>query len=235
MSIAGFVTLHINPRTLVYTTAVAVGSAMLFGLAPALQLARIVPTGRSAIGHANRRLSHILVVAELAIALVLVVGAALLIETLFHLQAVDPGFSWRGILTAELSIPMPKYQDATERRRFYDDVLARVRAIPGTISAGLTSDLPYTSRGNTMSLPIEGQPPPQGVGQDALFRLVSAGYLQTIGARLSQGRLLHERDREGSPPRGRREYHACATVRAGRECARPQKSTRAPATAPGAG
>jgi predicted permease len=199
-SLTGFVELHIDPRTLIFTTAVAVGSAILFGLAPALQLARIVPTGRSSIGVPNRRLSNVLVVAELAIALVLVVGAALLIETLFHLQAVDPGFSSRGILTAELSIPMPKYQDATKRRRFYDDVLARVQSVPGTITAGLTSDLPYTSRGNTMSLLIEGQAPPQDVGQDALFRLVSAGYLETIGARLRQGRLLDRGDREGSPP-----------------------------------
>jgi predicted permease len=199
-SVAGFVELHIDPRTLVFTTAVAVGAAMLFGLAPALQLARIAPTGRSAIGHANRRLSNVLVVAELAIALVLVIGAALLIETLFNLHAVDSGFSSSGILTANLSIPMPRYQDAAKRRQFYDNVLARVRAIPGTISAGLTSDLPYTSRGNTMSLLIEGQPPPQGVGQDALFRLVSAGYVQTIGARLIEGRLLDERDRDGSPP-----------------------------------
>jgi putative ABC transport system permease protein len=200
VGVASFVELHIDLRSLGFTAAVTIGATMLFGLAPALQLARIVPVGRKAIGLANRRLSSVLVVAELAIALVLVVGAALLIETLFHLQAVDPGFSSRGILTANLSIPLPKYQDAVKRRRFYDDVLARVRAIPGTISAGLTSDLPYTSRGNTMSLLIEGQPPPQGVGQDALFRLVSAGYLQAISARLREGRLLDERDREGLPP-----------------------------------
>ena len=199
-SLAGFVELHLDPRALAFTAAVSVAAGMLFGLAPSLQLASIVPTGRSTIGHANRRLANLLVIAELAIALVLVVGAALLIETLVHLQAVDPGFSSRSILTANLSIPMPKYQDAATRRRFYDDVLARVRAIPGTISAGLTSDLPYTSRGNTMALLIEGQPAPQGVGQDALFRLVSAGYLQTIGARLREGRLLDERDREGSLP-----------------------------------
>ena len=199
-SVAGFVDLHLDPRALAFTAAVSVAAGILFGLAPALQLASIVPTGRSGIGQANRCLANLLVVAELAIALVLVAGAALLIETLFHLQAVDPGFSSRGILTANLSIPMPKYQDAAKRRRFYDDVLARVRAMPGTISAGLTSDLPYTSRGNTMSLLVEGQPAPQGVVQDALFRLVSAGYLQTIGARLREGRLLDERDREGLTP-----------------------------------
>jgi predicted permease len=198
-SVAGFVELHVDLQVLTFTAVVSIIAGMLFGLAPALQLARIVPVGRSALGPANRRLANLLVVGELAIALVLVVGAALLIETLFHLHAVDAGFSSNGILTAELSIPMSKYQDAARRRDFYDEVLARLRAIPGTVAAGLTSDLPYTSRGNTMSLLIEGQPPPQGVGQDALFRLVSAGYLETIGARLREGRLLGDRDREGSP------------------------------------
>ena len=199
-SVAGFVELHLDVRALAFTTAVAVTAGLLFGLAPALQLARTVPTERIPLGRASRRLSNSLVVAELAIALVLAIGATLLIETLFHLQAVDPGFSARGILTANVSITMPKYQDAGRRRRFYDDIVARVWAIPGTVSVGLTSDLPYTSRGNTMSLLIEGRPPPQGVVQDALFRLVSAGYLQTIGARLREGRLLGERDREGLTP-----------------------------------
>jgi putative ABC transport system permease protein len=199
-SVAGFVELRLDPRALAFTAAVSIAAAVLFGLAPALQLSRIVPIARSTIGRGNRRLANLLVVAELAIALMLAVGAALLIETLIHLQAVDPGFSSRGILTANLSIPISKYQDAARRRRFYDEVLARVRAMPGTISVGLTSDLPYTSRGNTMSVLIEGQPPPQGVEQDALFRLVSAGYLQTMGGRLREGRLLDERDREGSPP-----------------------------------
>src|SRR4029077_18565327 len=102
-------------RALAFTAVVSIVAGMLFGLAPALQLARIVPIGRSARGPADRRLANLLVVGELAIAPVLVVGAALLIETLFHLHAVDAGFSSRGILTAELSIPLPKYGDAVKR------------------------------------------------------------------------------------------------------------------------
>src|SRR5262249_2764659 len=161
-TVAGFVDLHLDARALLFTAAVSVAAGTLFGLAPAVQLASIVPTGRTAIGLANRRLTKLLVVAELAIALVLLVGAALLIETLFHLQAVDAGFSSRGILTANVSIPLPKYQDAAKRRQFYDEVLTHARAIPGTVAAGLTSDLPYTSPGNTMALSIEGPPPVQG-------------------------------------------------------------------------
>src|SRR5262249_7083498 len=159
-------------------------AGLLFGLAPAVHLSRVLPAGRGAVGRVHHGLRNALVISELAIALVLLVGAGLLIQTLLCLRAVDPGFRTDGIVTASVSVPLPKYQNPAKRRSFYLDVLAHVRAIPGVTSAGLTSDLPYTSRGNTMSLSIEGQPMSAGIGQDALFRLVSAGYLQTIGARL---------------------------------------------------
>src|SRR5207248_8803813 len=119
------------------------------------------------------RLRDLLVVGEVAAALVLVMGAALLIQTLIRLRAVDPGFRSEGILTADIAAPYPKYQDSGKRQRLYSDILAHVRAIPGVRSAGLTSDLPYTSRGNTMSLVIDGKPAQRDLGQDALFRLVS--------------------------------------------------------------
>ncbi len=191
--------LHLDLRVLAFTAAVSILTAFLFGLAPALQLARTELSTRSAIGRGGK-LRDILVVAEVAVALMLVVGASLLIETLAHLRGVDPGFRSNGILTAEINLPFPKYQDATRRRRFYDDVLTRVRAIPGVKSAGLASDLPYTSRGNTMSLAIEGRPTQNNLGQDALFRLVSADYFETVGAQLKEGRFLDRRDRESSPP-----------------------------------
>src|SRR6185436_16306568 len=106
-----------------------------------------------------------------------------------RLRAVDPGFRSEGIFTAGVSVALPKYESQERRGRFYTEVLERVRSIPGVTMARATSDLPYTSRGNTMSLAIEGRPAASGVGQDALFRLVSAEYLQTIGARLIGGRF----------------------------------------------
>src|SRR5262249_51148159 len=105
-----------------------------------------------------------------------------------------------GMLTASVSVPLPKYQDSDRRSRFYNDALARIRTIPGVTMTGATSDLPYTSRGNTMALQVEGQPASDGVIQDALFRLVSVEYLQTIGARLVQGRFLDDGDRADSMP-----------------------------------
>jgi putative ABC transport system permease protein len=111
-----------------------------------------------------------------------VVGATLLIETLVRLRAVNPGFRADSILTADISVPFPKYLETGKRQRFYNEMIERVRAIPGVQSAGSTSDLPYTSRGDTMGLTIEGQQA-QVPGQDALFRLVSSDYLETIRAR----------------------------------------------------
>ena len=200
-ALSGFVDLHVDPRVLAFTAAITVGSIILFGLAPAWQLSRLTRLDtRGAIGGGHRRTRNLLIIFEVAVSFVLVVGAGLLVRTLWHLRAVDPGFRSGGMLTATVTVPLPKYQDSDRRSRFYTDALARIRTIPGVTMAGATSDLPYTSRGNTMSLAVEGQPASAGVMEEALFRLVSVDYLQTIGARLVQGRFLDAGDRADSTP-----------------------------------
>ena len=134
----------------------------------------------------------------MAIALVLLVGAGLLLKTLARLRNVRPGFDVERALTARITPPFPKYEDFQARTHFFDEVLSRVRALPGVDRAGLTSDLPFTARGNTMGIALEGRP--SDLGQDALFRLVSSDYLEAIGARLAAGRLLDVRDRPESTP-----------------------------------
>ena len=200
-AMAGFVALHLDGRTLAFTAAITIASATLFGLIPGFQASRAVwHDPRTTIGRVRRRSQQALIVGEVAIAFVLVVGAGLLIQTLWRLRAVNPGFRSDGILTAHVSVPLPKYENSDRRSRFYVDALHRIAAIPGVTLAGATSDLPYTSRGNTMSIVIDGQPAASGVGQDVLFRLVSAEYLQTIGARLVEGRFLDAGDRADSTP-----------------------------------
>jgi putative ABC transport system permease protein len=197
---SGFPDLRLDLRAIAFTGGISILTGLLFGLAPALRFAAGRLAGRGTIGGGARRLRDTLVVAEVAIALVLVAGAALLIETMVRLRAADPGFRSDGILTADVAVPYPKYADSGKRRQFYSEILRHVRSIPGVKAAGLTSDLPYTSRGNTMGLVIEGRPAQPGLGQDALFRLVSAGYLETIGARLKEGRFLGEGDRGDTHP-----------------------------------
>ena len=197
--LAGAVELGLDNRVVGFTAAVTTLTGLLFGLAPGLHLVRVNLSSRAAVGQAGGGMRDALVVAEIAIALVLVIGAALLIETLGRMRAVDPGFRSDGILTADITVALPKYRDAAKRQSFYDDLVTQVAGIPGVRSVGLTSDLPYTSRGNTMALRIESQANPS-FGQDAMFRLVSARYLQTIGTRLKEGRFLDERDRADSVP-----------------------------------
>jgi predicted permease len=188
--------LTIDTRVLTFTMLVSTLTGIAFGLAPALRLVRNTAAASRTFTGRNR-VRDVLVVAEIAVAFILVVGAALLIRTLGSIHAVDTGFRSAGILTAEINIPASRSLAASQR--FYSSVLSEVRAIPGVASAGLTSDLPYTSRGNTMSIRIEDQPP-AGLAQDVLFRLVSAGYLETIRTRLVEGRTLDGRDTVDASP-----------------------------------
>ncbi len=202
-SMVGIVDLTPDWRAVAFTAAISILTGLLFGLAPAIQLAKAglaesMKGGRATAGGGGR-LRDVLAVAEVAIALVLVIGAALLIQTLQRMRAVDPGFDSRGLLTAEISVPFPKYADAAVRQRFYTRILENASKILGVTSAGLTSDLPYTSRGNTMGLTVEGQPQATGLGVDVLFRMVSPGYLETMNAKLIEGRFLDEREQSGAP------------------------------------
>jgi len=199
------VALHVDGRAVAFAIVVSAATALVVGLAPATHAVSrsTIDSLRVRIGaggdRSGVRLRRALVVVEIAVALVLVAAAALLIDTLVQLRRVDPGFRADHVLTAEIDAPLPKYADADRRRQFYQDVVDRVGALAGVDRAGLTSDLPYTTRGNTMSLSIEGRPS-AGLSQDALFRLVSTGYLQTMGARLRDGRLLDAGDRAGAMP-----------------------------------
>jgi putative ABC transport system permease protein len=198
--------LRLDGRALLFTVVATAATALLFGTAPALQAASrdIAEHLKVAIGSSGRRagarLRHVLVVAEIAIALVLLAGATLLVDSLVRLRGVDPGFRSDHLLTASIVVPYPRYADAARRQRFYSDVLSRVHALPGVERAGLTSDLPYRSRANYMGLDVEHQPRPGRLEQDALFRLVSPGYLQTIGATLRAGRFFDDGDDAGALP-----------------------------------
>jgi putative ABC transport system permease protein len=205
-ALSGTIELRLDSRVLIFTIVATAATALLFGTAPALQAASrdIAENLKVAIGSGGRRrsarLRHSLVVAEIAIALVLLAGATLLVDSLVRLRGVDPGFRSDHLLTASIAVPYPKYADAARRQRFYSDMLSHVRALPGVERAGLTSDLPYRSRANYMSLTVEHQPAPGGLGQDALFRLVSADYLQTMGAKLRAGRFLTDADDADAMP-----------------------------------
>jgi predicted permease len=198
--------LHVDGRTVTFAIAACMATTIVFGWAPVLVstgepiVASLSMAGARVLEHRGGRLRQALVAVEVALALVLLTSAGLLIQTLYKLATVDTGFRADHVLTASIEAPSPKYADPAIRRRFYAEILHAAASIPGVEAAGLTSDLPYTSRGNTMSIRVEHREQEWRLGRDALFRLVSPGYLSTIEARLQSGRLLADADSNDAPP-----------------------------------
>jgi putative ABC transport system permease protein len=192
-----------DPGVLGFTLLLSLAAGILFSIVPALQTARgslsraLQHGGRADIG--GRALPRdLLVVAQIAVALVLLVGAGLLVRTLANLRGIDLGFRPDRLLTMQTTLPVPRYADPTARLAFYNRVVAGVRELPGIESAAYVSTLPFLSIGNTTGYIIEGVQPVEG--QDALYRVATPDYLRTIGAELLDGRLPDERDGRDAPP-----------------------------------
>jgi putative ABC transport system permease protein len=158
--------------------------------------------GRSGMsgGAWQRRARAGLVVAEIAVTIVLTIGAALLIRSFARLQHVSPGFDADRALAAELPLSGAKYNDDKLRTAVVDRLLERVSSLPGVRAAAVTTMLPMSGGGATIHFNIKGRPP-AGPEQYTMagYRAVSAQYFQTLGIPLRRGRLLDARDREGAP------------------------------------
>ncbi len=197
----------LNAPVLLFTAAVSILAGVFFGVVPALRatdvsLQESLKEGaRAGESRGGVRLRDSLVVAQFAMAFALLVGAALMIETLWNLRRVDLGFRADHLLTMAVPLPDTKYNTNEKLRAFYRDVLDQTRVLPGVKGVGFGSDVPFTSIGDTEGYAIEGAPPTLP-GQDnvALYREVTAGYLETIGGTLEAGRLLEDRDIESSQP-----------------------------------
>ncbi len=191
-----------------WTALVSLGSGILFGIAPAWHGTRmnlndsLKETGRAATasGAANG-LRNLLVISEIAIALMLLIGAGLLIRSFVSLAQVHPGFVPQQILTMDVSLPRAKYPEPPQVANFYDRLLPRVAALPGVSSAALTSSLPPNGLQVSDNFLAEGQP----LVDDSKAPIGSAlattpGYFKTLGVPLLQGRDFTERDGTNSPP-----------------------------------
>ncbi len=161
-------------KVLGFTFLVSVITGLIFGLAPALQAARFNQTetlkegGRdSATGSSGKRIRGLLVMAEVAVSLVLLIGAGLLINSFLRLRNVDPGFRADNLLTMKFVLPEPKYEEFERRTAFYSDLVQRVEGLAGVKSAAVTTNLPLYRQGNSIGISIEGQPAPAaGTGTD---------------------------------------------------------------------
>ena len=198
----------VDARVLVFTFGVSVLTALVFGGVPALLAARAKPgetlsdvARDSAGGTAGRHVRRILVVSEVALAVVLLAGAGLLIRTFQLLRQVNTGFSTDNVLTMKMVLPMPKYAKPEVRRAFYDEVLRRVDELPGIESAGMITFLPLSFSGMNFSFSIEGQASPGDMKLPfALYRVVSPDYFRTMGIQLQRGRFFNAHDAPDSQP-----------------------------------
>jgi putative ABC transport system permease protein len=183
---------------LAFTGTISLGTAMVCGLAPAFESSRAdvqdaLREGARHIGGAprSRRLRHAFVIAEVALAVVLLVGAGLLLRSLANLRAVNPGFDPRNLLTFRVSLPPEKYSDPAKVSRFFEQAEARLAAMPGVRSAGAISFLPFAGLGAATGFTIVGQPPPApGEGPVVDFRVCDNGLFTTMQLPLVRGRLF---------------------------------------------
>ena len=201
---------QLDLRVLLFTAAVALVTGVLFGLAPALAASRpelhdALKDGARTTGHGHGRLRKTLIVAEIAISLVLLVGAGLMLRSFARLRAVDPGFATDHLLTLRISLPTPLADetdaDYTRYAAFFTRARERLAALPGVRSAGGASVLPFSHSEEILTFAIDGYTPPAKLGMQAAFiREVTPGYFETMGIPLVAGRLLAASDTYDAPP-----------------------------------
>lgn len=199
--------LSIDVSVLLYTLLISTITGILFGLVPSLQASRtdindaLKTSGvRSGIG-AGKKFRATMVVAETALAVVLLVGAGLLIQTMFKLRSLDIGFTSENVLRMETELPSSQYDTLEKRAQFYERVLERVENFPGVVSAGYSTAVPLDWKGGTSAYLWEGKPAP-GMGEilDSNHREVSTRLLQTLGIQLVEGRYFSGNETAQSQP-----------------------------------
>ena len=201
--IAGLQGLELNASVLLFTVVASVLSALCSGLAPAFYSSRtaiasaLKSSGVSSVGGSHSSLRNGLVVAEVALALVLLVCSGLLLRTVQQLENVDPGFRTNSIISAEITLPWVRYGQTPATVKFYDGLLERIKTLPGVDSVGAVSTLPMTDFDTVAFMP-EDFPETTERPPDADRYVASADYMRTMGIVLKAGRPLRETDNANS-------------------------------------
>ena len=192
----------IDLSALAFTMAVTLGSAVLFSLVPALRQRQprhqdVLRAGtRATAERPQRRLRAMLVVAEVALALVLLVAAGLMIRSLMHLRSVDPGFSPTGVLSVQVTLARSAYGSPARQAQFYGEALERLRALPGVTGAAASEYLPFSGIEPRTGFFIEGRPAPaRGDQLQVHYRSISPGYFDVMGIAIASGRGFTNDDR----------------------------------------
>jgi putative ABC transport system permease protein len=196
----------VDLRALAFTLAVSVITGILFGLAPALHASRfnlfgsLKEGGRTATtGTARSRMRSLLVISQVSLAVVLLIGASLLIESMFHLLHESPGFEPRGVLAFNLDLPDSRYGKPAQSADFFKTLLEKLRAVPGVKSASAVMPLPLSDNSLRTSFEIEGRPMAKSDLPRTFIRAVGLDYFGTMQIPLIAGREFNERDDRHAP------------------------------------
>jgi putative ABC transport system permease protein len=192
----------IDGTVLVFTLLIALVTGLIFGVAPASQTSHfnlndtLKEGGRDAAGGVRgKKLRSALVVAEVAVSFILLIGAGLLINSFMHLRNLDPGFRVDHLLAMTVDLSEVKYPDNPKRTAFFDEVVRRVRALPGVKSVAVAGNLPFTYNGDSTGIAVEGYPdPPHDQWPDVVYRAIGPGYFQTMGIPIVRGRDFNDQD-----------------------------------------
>jgi predicted permease len=199
---------RLDKMVLLFTALIALGTGVACGLAPALRAFRtdlqetLKSGGRgSTAGRSEHRMRALLVISEIALALVLLIGAGLMLRSFQQLQAVDPGFDPRHVLTLEVAAGGKAYPTGPGRIRFFEQLRPRLEALPGVESVSLINHLPISGDVWTLGIIIYGRPdPPPGQQPTAAYRVVQPGYFGTMKISMLQGRDFDKHDIRGTTP-----------------------------------
>ena len=202
----GWHQLGINFTVLVFTLALSLLSGLLFGLAPALEVSK--PNLNDALKEGNRQssggthwLRSSLVVLEVALSLVLLVGAGLFFRSFLTVFKTDPGFNPDNVMTMSLMLSASKYKDEPQTAAFYTDLVQRVKATPGVVSAAAVNHLPLGGSNSSEAFLVEGVPePPPGQENIGRYRVCTPDYFATLQIPILRGRAFTEQDKADAPP-----------------------------------
>jgi putative ABC transport system permease protein len=197
---------RVDGVALLFALGISLLSGVLFGLAPALQTSRTDLSGviregtRGSKGRTGTRARGLLVVVEMALAVILLAGAGLLIRSFSQLQSVDPGFRGDHVLTFKIALPQGKYTDDAKLRAFTNALMERTAALPGVTAAGATAfGLPLSGEDESLTFTVAGRPPlPPEKEESIRIAVVTPGYCKLLGIRVARGREFLPQDRDGA-------------------------------------
>jgi putative ABC transport system permease protein len=200
--------IQLNIRVLLFGLAVSMLTGLLFGLAPAIHatspdlVGSMKEGGRGATtGAARKRVRDVLVVAEVALAFLLLVGSGLLMRSFFRLLSVEQGFDSTNVLTMGLPIATSRFSDPGPLNHYLQEIQAAIEAVPGVKETAITSALPLQGGGYGMPMQVAGRPMVDGANREGgFFKMVGPSYFHALGIKVLKGRGLSERDTKGAPP-----------------------------------